>query len=168
MLFNTEISLLWKHHPMLLSSLTVGASAILPTNEYQSTSVTCDPKQLPHLAENLDKSWAALCACLSLLPREVWCIWNPWATFGHWPLFHHDLVFYSALFKCRTIFSNPAPFVPKLGQRAHCLRAPAPYFLAGACCYPWWLLPRNYWNVPDSTTIPTRKPDRSPSGCRTE
>ena len=38
---------------ILLSSLTVGASAILATHQFQSTSVTGGPKTLPHFAANL-------------------------------------------------------------------------------------------------------------------
>ena len=136
---------------MLLSSLTVGASAILLTNEYRSTWMTGHPKHLPHLAENMDKSQAALCACLSLLPRVVWCIWNSWTTFGYWPLF--TTIWSSTRIHLRAVPFSATPhhsyqtsaslFIVSLLN----LRASASYFLTGARCYPWWLLPRNYWNV---------------------
>ena len=60
--------------------------------------------------------------CLSVTFTESGLVYLK--SMGHlWALatFHHDLVFYSAPFKCRTIFSNPTPFVPNLGKLAHCL-----------------------------------------------
>ena len=73
---NTEICLLHNvtHASSLLDSMHL--SVILAASQHQSTSMTGGAKPLPHFAANLDTSYAARCARLSLLQtvRAVWCV----------------------------------------------------------------------------------------------